>query len=214
MTATPPASGLPASPDPVWERCNRGETYVIEGTNMRADGTRFPVEVYSAGFDHDGRKCIVAVARDLSGRRDVELHYRELMEVINQGVLVRDANGRVVHANAAAMRLFNISPGESVDQALQSPHWLIVDEFGQGLTKHDCPGLRALRSGQVVASTVLGYYQRQLCQLTWLSVTAVPQYAAGSDRRGRGNRVATQFPDRSWRRSRARLPVRARPVAR
>ena len=37
-----------------WETLNRGETYVVEVTNMRADGTRFPVEVHSAGLDHGG----------------------------------------------------------------------------------------------------------------------------------------------------------------
>src|SRR3546814_2173345 len=75
---------------PVWYTINRGRTYVIEVTNMRADGTRFPVEVHSAGFQHDGRKCLVAVARDLSGRHDAELRYRELMEVIDKGIVVQD----------------------------------------------------------------------------------------------------------------------------
>ena len=168
--------------NPVWETLNRGETYVIEVTNMRADGTRFPVEVHSAGFEHDGRKCIVAVARDLSGRREAEMHYRELMETIDQGILVRDANGRMVHANAAAMRLFGIAPGESVEQALHPSHWLIVDEHGDELAEQHSPSLRALRTGQLVTGTVLGFYHRQRRELTWLSVTAVPQYAAGGDR--------------------------------
>jgi PAS domain-containing protein len=35
---------------PVREALDRGETYVIEVTNMRADGTRFPVEVHSAAL--------------------------------------------------------------------------------------------------------------------------------------------------------------------
>ena len=178
--------------DPVWETLNRGETYVIEVTNMRADDTRFPVEVHSAGFDHDGRKCIVAVARDLSGRRDAELRYRELMQTIDQGVLVRDANGRVVLANAAAMRLFGISPDQSVEQAMNSSHWLIVDEHGQELAEHQRPTVRALRTGQLAASTVLGFYHRQRRQLSWLSVTAVPQYAAGGNR---PHRVLSLFTD-------------------
>lgn len=168
--------------NPVWETLNRGETYVVEVTNMRADGTRFPVEVHSAGFDHAGHPCIVAVARDLSGRRDAELRYRELMETIDQGVLVRDASGRVVHANAAAMRLFGILPGESVDHALHSTHWLIVDEHGRELPEHERPALRALRTGKRVESTVLGFYHRQRRQLTWVSVVAVPHYAPGGDR--------------------------------
>ncbi len=168
--------------NPVWETLNRGETYVVEVTNMRADGTRFPVEVHSAGFEHDGRTCIVAVARDLSGRRDAEVRYRELMQTIDQGVLVRDAHGRVVHANAAAMRLFGISSDESVEEALHAIHWLIVDEDGKELLEHQRPALRALRTGQRVASTVLGFYHRQRRELTWLSVAAVPHYGPGSDR--------------------------------
>lgn len=178
--------------NPVWETLNRGETYVIEATNMRADGSRFPVEVHSAGFDHDGRKCIIAVARDLSSRREAEMHYRELMETIDQGILVRDANGRMVHANAAAMRLFGIVPGQSVEQALHPSHWLIVDEHGHELTEQQSPSLRALRSGQLVASTVLGFYHRQRRALTWLSVTAVPQYVAGGKR---PQRVLSLFTD-------------------
>ena len=165
-----------------WETLNRGNTHVLEVTSMRADGTRFPVEVHLAGFDHDGRPCIVAIARDLGGRRDAELRYRELMETIGQGILVRDANGRVVHANATAMRLFGISPGQSVEQALDPSHWLIVDEHGQELAEQQHPALRALRTRQPVTSTVLGFYHRQRHQLTWLSKAAVPHYAAGSDR--------------------------------
>jgi len=167
---------------PVLAALSRGETYAIEVTNMRGDGTRFPVEVHSAGFLHEGHQCIVAVARDLSGRYDAELHYRELLEVIDKGILVRDASGRVIHVNAAAMRMFGISPGDPVEHVLHSSDWLIVDEYGHELAEHDRPALRALRTGQLVASTVLGVYHRKRRKLLWLSVTAVPQYAAGGDR--------------------------------
>ena len=109
--------------NPVWERINRGQTYVIEVTNMRGDGSRFPVEVHSAGFVHDGRNCIVAVARDLSGRRDAEWRYRELMETIDRAILVQDTSGRVMHANIAAMRLFGIGEGQRINDELRSGRW-------------------------------------------------------------------------------------------
>ena len=54
---------------PVLEALDRDDTYVVEVTNMRADGTRFPVEVHSASLIFDGREALVAVARDLSQRR-------------------------------------------------------------------------------------------------------------------------------------------------
>ena len=166
----------------VWEALSRGETCVVEVSHMRADGTRYPVELHSAGFDHDDCKCIVAVARDLSDRRAAEQCYRELMQAIDQGVLVRDGAGRLVHANAAAMRLFGISPEQSLEQALDPSHWLIVDEHGQQLAEQQHPALRAPGSGQPEASTVLGFYHRQRHELSWLSMAARPHYAAGDDR--------------------------------
>jgi PAS domain S-box-containing protein len=53
---------------PVYESLRSGGTHVVEVTNMRADGTRFPVEVHSANFEFEGQPCLVAVARDRSGR--------------------------------------------------------------------------------------------------------------------------------------------------
>ena len=165
---------------PVWECLDRGETYVVEVTNMRADGTRFPVEVHSAGFMHEGRKAIVAVARDMSGRRDAELRYRELMETIDKGILVRDRAGRIIHANAAAMRLFGIAPGQRADRALDDGHWLVVDEHGNEMPRARYPAVVAARTGQPVASGLLGFFNREQRTLTWLSATAVPQFEPGT----------------------------------
>ncbi|GAB3352346.1 sensor domain-containing protein [Lysobacter tyrosinilyticus] len=164
---------------PVWETLNRGETFVIEVTNMRADGTRFPVEVHSAGFNDDGKTRIVAVARDLSGRHAAELRYRELMETIDKGIIVRNADGEIVHANPAAMRILDIEEGRVLQDDLREEVWLTFDEHGREVAKADQPATYALRTGKIVESTVLGFYNRRTRQLKWLSVTCVPQFEAG-----------------------------------
>jgi len=166
---------------PVWEALNRGETYVIEVTNMRADGSRFPVEVHSANFDYDGRASILAVARDLSGRAEAELRYRELMEMVDKGILVRDASGRVTYANAAAIRMFEVEEGLTLDEELRPGRWLVFDEDGHPLQHEQLPSFRALRSGRMTDSTVLGFYNQRLHRLIWVSVTSVPQFAPGAD---------------------------------
>lgn len=165
---------------PVWEKIKRGESYVIEVTNMRGDGSRFPVEVHSGGFMHDGRNCIVAVARDLSGRREAELRYRELMETIDRGILVQDRDGAISYANAAAMRIFGTGEGETMGEALHPDQWLVVDALGRELGQAQLPYSRALRQGRTVQSTVLGYFHRQRRELTWVSATSVPQFQPGS----------------------------------
>jgi diguanylate cyclase (GGDEF)-like protein/PAS domain S-box-containing protein len=168
--------------DPVWEALNRGESYVVEVTNMRGDGSRFPVEVHSAAFDDRGERHIVAVARDLTLRRLAELRYTQLLESIDKGIVVHDDQGRIVSGNPAAMRMFGIAEGESLAQALDFDHWLIVDERGKQIHFADMPPMRALRSGHTIDSTLLGLHHAGRMPLSWLSVTSVPQYAPDSDR--------------------------------
>lgn len=177
---------------PVWETLNRGETYVIEVTNMRSDGTRFPVEVHSAGFEHDGRTCVVAVARDLSARQEAEFRYRELMEVIDKGIAVQNVDGDVTYCNGAALRMLGVGDSRSLMHDIRNGRWLVLDAHGRSLDESQWPAARALRSGRTIDSTVLGWYDPEKRQLAWLSVTAVPQFAPGSDT---PKQVLTMFSD-------------------
>ncbi len=167
---------------PVHEALNRGDTYVVEVTNMRGDGTRFPVEVHTAGLQYDGRKAMVAVARDLSSRHTAELRYRELMETVDRGIIVHDGNFNIIYANVAAMKVFGIEEGQSVNEELFQERWMVIDEHGRQLPQEMYPSQRALRTGRISESTVLGLYHRERQQLIWLSVTAVPQFPAGGDK--------------------------------
>ena len=167
---------------PVRDTLSRGDTYVTEVTNMRADGTRFPVEVHSANFEFEGQPCIVAVARDMSRRAEAELRYRELMEMVDKGILVRNASGQITYANAAAVRMLNVEEGLSLQQELRPGRWRVVDEDGNELEERDLPSFQALRTGRMEDSAVLGFYNERLSKLTWLSVTSVPQFAPGSDK--------------------------------
>src|SRR5690606_19504388 len=141
----------------------------------------FPVEVHSANFEFEGQPCLVAVARDLSGRAEAELRYRELMAVVDKGIVVRGAGGEIVYANAAAIRMLSVESGLSLDEEMQPGRWKIIDENGRELERDELPAMRALRTGAIVDNTVLGYYNLRLRKLTWLAVTAVPQFAPGAD---------------------------------
>jgi diguanylate cyclase (GGDEF)-like protein/PAS domain S-box-containing protein len=167
---------------PVWETLNRGETYVIEVTNMRGDGTRFPVEVHSANFVFDGRKSLVAVARDLSGRHEAELRYRELMEVIDKGIVVQNQAREIVYGNRAALRIFGVGDGKKLSDELRLDRWRIVDQRGHEMSPDELPAHRALATGQVVESVLMGLYHREHKHLVWLTVTSVPQFAPGGDK--------------------------------
>jgi len=167
---------------PVWEAVGRGRTYVIEVTNMRGDGSRFPVEVHTAGFEHEGRPCLVAVARDLSERREAEVRYRELMDVLDRGIAIHDVDGRFVYGNPAALRLLGIRQGTSLGDTSNLRDWVAIAPDGEELAWGALPPVRALREGRIVESTLVGLYHRMRRELYWLMVTAVPQYPPGGDR--------------------------------
>ncbi|HEX5663157.1 MAG TPA: EAL domain-containing protein [Xanthomonadaceae bacterium] len=166
---------------PVLDTLRRGDTYVVEVTNMRADGSRFPVEVHSANFHYEGREdVLVAVARDLSQRQEAEIRYRELMELIDKGIVIQDTAGRFVYGNSAALRILGIGNQESLAEAMGDEHWLILREDGSPMPLEEYPATRAMTTGRIIESTLMGMQHRQRRQMIWLSVTVVPQFAPGA----------------------------------
>jgi diguanylate cyclase (GGDEF)-like protein/PAS domain S-box-containing protein len=167
---------------PVWEALNRGETYVVEVTNMRADGSRFPVEVHTAGFEYKGKKRMVAVARDLSTRWQAETRYRLLLESIDVGVILFDRDMHVITANPAAHRTIGAEAGQSVHDILRAEDWKIVDDQGRPLSFREWPTTRALETAQVISNTVVGLYHLTNRRMSWISVTSVPVFQADGTR--------------------------------
>src|SRR5690606_4714580 len=146
------------------------------------DGSRCPVEVHPANFEYEAQPCVVAVARDMSGRAEAELRYRELMAVVDKGILVRDASGTVVYANAAAMRMLDVDPTLGVAESLRPSRWKVIDEDGEELSEQGRARVGAQRQGKAEGNEVLGFYHLGLRKLAWFAVTSVPQYAPGADR--------------------------------
>ncbi|NUS37927.1 MAG: EAL domain-containing protein [Lysobacter sp.] len=169
-----------------------GGSHVTELSYRRADGTHFPAEVHAAAFEHHGRPAVLAVARDLSGRAEAELRYRELMEMIDKGIIVRDADGQITHINPAAMRILGIEDEQAMENDLRGEVWVTFDEHGREVPKDEQPATYALRTSRIVESTVLGFYSRRTRQLRWLSVTCVPQFEPGGSKPAR---VLSLFSD-------------------
>ena len=163
---------------PVHEALSRGETYVVEVTNMRADGSRFPVEVHSAGFEFKGKPRIVAVARDLGNRWQAETRYRLLLEAIDVGVILFDRDMHVISANPAAHRAIGAETGVPVAEMLRGADWKVVDARGNPLSFRDWPTSQALERAQVISNTVLGLYHIPSRRMSWISVTTVPVFEA------------------------------------
>ncbi len=86
---------------------------VLEGRHRRSDGSTFPVEVAVARHENGREEYLLAVARDVKGRKRAEdaLHetealYRSIFERSSDAMYLTARNGEVVDANPAALELF------------------------------------------------------------------------------------------------------------
>lgn len=193
----------PALPDSfvasLFETFQVGRTETVETTNRHGDGHYFPIEAHSRMFLDGDDMRIIAVVRDLSARhaaerelRDSERRYRELFDAVDKGILVQDRDGRVQSANAAAERMLGMSESELGSESLNVSDWRFVDAQGHPLKPADLPPNRALASGEVVDSTVVGINSPTLGGYSWFSVTAVPQFR---DHERQAFQVITLFSD-------------------
>ena len=170
---------------PVWDELNRGHSYLVEVTNMRSDGSRFPVEVHSAAVQLADQRCIVAVARQLGSRWQSESHYRLLMESIDKGVLLFDRDLHILSANPAAHRILGLEKISYDNRATHNSqaqgHWMTIDEHGRQLAREQWPVTRAFNEGRIIPSTVIGMQHPNGDHLIWLSVTNVPIFDQDND---------------------------------
>lgn len=176
----------PGHMDNLWRTFQLGQAVTVETTNVRSDGQRFPVEVHSNAFEDAGGRRVVAVARDVTLRkqaeqalRSSEARYRLLLDAVDKGILVQDRDGRVLSANAAAARSFGFSEQELRAGLFDIEEWSLVDEAGQPLRWNEVPAQRAIATGRVVDSTLIGVHSPRVQGVSWFSVTAVPQFLEG-----------------------------------
>jgi PAS domain S-box-containing protein len=94
---------------------------VFDGIHRRLDGSTFPVEVTVASHDVGGTDYVLAVVRDVKGRRhtadalaESEARYAALLEQTLDAIYLTTRAGEIVEANPAAQELFGYRRSEFV----------------------------------------------------------------------------------------------------
>jgi PAS domain S-box-containing protein len=105
----------------IGRRVGAGETFSFETRHRRKDGTDFPVEIRVRPFRHAGKRLSVALARDITERKQAEKALNEsydLLRAVLEGtpdaIFVKDLQGRYRMINSAGARLL----GKSVEEAV------------------------------------------------------------------------------------------------
>jgi two-component system cell cycle sensor histidine kinase/response regulator CckA len=139
----------PAEVIRIGERVAAGEVFAFETRHRRKDGTEFPAELRVRPFQHGGKRLSVALARDISERKQAEKAVNEsydLLRAVVEGtpdaILVKDLRGRYRMINSSGARILGKSTEEVIGKEDQD---LLGPEDARAIRERD---LRVMATGE------------------------------------------------------------------
>ena len=114
--------------------------------------------------------------------RDSEELFRTLFETMQQGVVIQDAEGRIVAANPAAEEIVGLTLSQMRGLTSFDTRWRSVRDDGSDFPAAEHPVVVALRTGRPVRGVSMGVFNPREEKVRWSLVSAVPQFRPGEDR--------------------------------
>lgn len=111
--------------------------------------------------------------------RQSESQYRTLFETMAQGVIYHNADGKIISANPAAMRIMGLDFDQIQDRTPLDKQWKVVQPDGSDFSADALPTMVALKTGKEVRNVIMGMYNPQKEDYIWLSVNAMPLFREG-----------------------------------
>ena len=126
---------------------------------------------------------VAVLFTDISQRKTAELEiqqsetrHRAMIEVLEEGVSMLDANGRILTANKSAERLLGLTLQQMQGRNSLDPGWRTVYEDGSPMPGDQHAPQHVLRTKKPYNNQLMGIYKPN-GQITWLTVSAQPVLA-------------------------------------
>lgn len=85
------ATSLAGADDGTWSRLKEGLALTVNGTHRRKDGSTFPVELRIGLLTYDTRPMVVAMARDVTERKQAEFELQQAKEAAEEASRAKSA---------------------------------------------------------------------------------------------------------------------------
>ena len=102
-----------------------------------------------------------------------EQRHRTIVEALNEGVVLQQADGQITACNARAQALLGLSVEQMLGRTSLDPRWRCVHADGTPWPGEEHPVPRALRTGTFVGPETMGIHTPD-GRLRWLEVSATP----------------------------------------
>lgn len=147
-----------------------GESHIlnrrVEMMAAHRDGHEFAVELSISPARIGEAYFFSAFIRDITERkeadnklRDSEARYRAVVNALDEGVLLVDAQGILRTGNVGAEQILGLSVEEMVGRSLTDARWQTIQEDGSPFAHEDYPAAVTLRTGQPCSGVVMGVYK-------------------------------------------------------
>jgi PAS domain S-box-containing protein len=114
--------------------------------------------------------------------KNSEKKYRTLFESLSQGIFFQAADGKIIDANDAALRMFGITRDQFLGKDSFDARWEVINENNEILPPEKHPSMVAILTGKPVISQTFGVFIPETGKYTWLIIDAIPQFHPGEAR--------------------------------
>jgi PAS domain S-box-containing protein len=169
-----------AASEVLFEQVRRSEVFEREWTFVRKNRTQFPARLSVTALRNQAGEMIglVLVASDLTASKTTaeELHLsRERLSSIftslAEGVLLQDADARILECNAAAERILGLPRDQMAGRTALDPRWCWVREDGSAFPGEEHPSVVTLRTGESQRNVVMGVHKPNGTR-TWITINS------------------------------------------
>jgi len=105
--------------------------------------------------------------------RESEQQHRLVIAAMAEGILLRNAEGRVLTCNPSAERLLGLPMNQLHGQTLLNPSWRTIHEDGSPFKEEEHPAMVALNTGEPCTNVVMGI-QKTMGEVDWISLNSQP----------------------------------------
>ncbi len=123
--------------------------------------------------------------------QESEERYRSIVSAMAEGVLLRDADGRILACNRSFEPMLGVTSEQMVGTTAADWEHRTIREDGSPFPGEDHPAIVALRTGRPQSNICMGF-RRQDEGLTWVSINAQPIFRSGESK---PHAVVTSFTD-------------------
>jgi PAS domain S-box-containing protein len=135
---------------------------------------------YLLGISEDitERKQAVELRKAEQALRESEERYRLLWGALIEGIVVIDAEGKIISVNPGAEKILGFPAKRLAGGSIYDPRWGVLREDGKPSKPDEFFTLASLRTGKPMANIVIGLHRAD-GQLIWLNGSTQPLFRPG-----------------------------------